>query len=370
MSKLTKLTYFKEISLRHMQKSTNEASALRYGLDRSSKKFPCPRCNKRRFVKYVDTCTGEYLSDEYGRCDREVSCGYWLKPEVPIPPVRQPVRTRPSQKKVYVPFNIFKGSRRGYEANSFVTYLLTIFDEPTVTQVIKDYAIGTSKYFNGGCVFWFLDLFGNVVAGQIKAFDLTGHTVKNEDKAITTWVHSVMRDEPWAKEYSQQDRKISCLFGEHLLRANPGKPVALVEAPKTAIIASIYFPKYLWLAVGSLSYLTADRVTVLNGRHVVLFPDLNAYHKWEEKGSQFGFMTSDILETNVTVEQREAGLDIADFVAKVGVEDFLRTKIFMPSEPAVIKQEFDLSGGLIDPILGFPVAWKTDGKTTLTRLME
>ena len=55
-------------------------STFRYSLDKSSKKFICPNCNKKTFVYYVDTEKGKYLSTDYGRCDREQNCGYHKAP--------------------------------------------------------------------------------------------------------------------------------------------------------------------------------------------------------------------------------------------------------------------------------------------------
>jgi hypothetical protein len=49
-------------------------------LDKSSKKFSCPNCTKRTFVKYVEIETGNYLADNFGRCDRESKCGYQAHP--------------------------------------------------------------------------------------------------------------------------------------------------------------------------------------------------------------------------------------------------------------------------------------------------
>ena len=55
-------------------------SNSKYSLDNSSKKYPCPACNKKTFVKYVDIETGYYLKDSFGRCDRESKCGYYHAP--------------------------------------------------------------------------------------------------------------------------------------------------------------------------------------------------------------------------------------------------------------------------------------------------
>lgn len=57
-----------------------EIKTYRYKLDESSRKFRCPKCNKKRFVRYVDRKTDDYLPIRYGRCDREVNCGYFLDP--------------------------------------------------------------------------------------------------------------------------------------------------------------------------------------------------------------------------------------------------------------------------------------------------
>lgn len=53
---------------------------FKYILDRSSKKYVCPNCDKKTFVLYVETETGNYLTTDYGRCDREQNCNYHKAP--------------------------------------------------------------------------------------------------------------------------------------------------------------------------------------------------------------------------------------------------------------------------------------------------
>lgn len=53
---------------------------FKYTLDKSSKKHICPNCNKKKFVYYIDTETGEYLPPDFGRCDREQNCNYHKAP--------------------------------------------------------------------------------------------------------------------------------------------------------------------------------------------------------------------------------------------------------------------------------------------------
>lgn len=53
---------------------------FRYSLDKGSKKHICPKCYKKTFVLYIDTETGEYLPNDFGRCDREQNCNYHKAP--------------------------------------------------------------------------------------------------------------------------------------------------------------------------------------------------------------------------------------------------------------------------------------------------
>ncbi|WCM42700.1 DUF6371 domain-containing protein [Flavobacterium sp. CBA20B-1] len=53
---------------------------FKYSLDKGSKKHICPNCNKKTFVFYINTETGEYLPTDFGRCDREQNCNYHKAP--------------------------------------------------------------------------------------------------------------------------------------------------------------------------------------------------------------------------------------------------------------------------------------------------
>ena len=61
----------------------NKSLKYRYTLetyDPKVRKHICPACRKRTFVRYVDLESGEYVSTNVGRCDREEKCGYHKKP--------------------------------------------------------------------------------------------------------------------------------------------------------------------------------------------------------------------------------------------------------------------------------------------------
>jgi hypothetical protein len=128
-------------------------------------------------------------------------------------------------------------------------------------------------------------------------------------------VHSVLK----LPEFELQQ----CLFGEHLLRAEPQKPVAIVESEKTAIISSVYLPDFIWLAVGSLNNLTAERCKQLAGRKVILYPDLKALDKWKAKAAELSkitkFVVSDLLERKATEADKQKGFDLADYLIRFPV---------------------------------------------------
>ena len=107
-----------------------------------------------------------------------------------------------------------------------------------------------------------------------------------------------------------------CLFGEHLLAQYPDALVCLVEAEKTAVICSAFCPKFIWLATGGKTQL-GDRLDVLKGRKVLVFPDIDAYAAWREAFAKKPFLSvtfSDILEKEGTPEDRAAQIDIADWL--------------------------------------------------------
>ena len=131
------------------------------------------------------------------------------------------------------------------------------------------------------------------------------------------WAHKVLLKAEEAEHFNLQQ----CLFGEHQL-VNKAKPIAIVESEKTAIIASVYLPDFVWLACGSLTNLTVERCRILAERKVVLFPDLNCLAKWNEKANQLRaalgccISVSDLLERKASDAEKAQGLDLADFLVR------------------------------------------------------
>ncbi len=50
-------------------------------LDKNNRKHVCPACGRKRYIRYIDIDTGEYIPIQYGRCERGVHCGYRRYPQ-------------------------------------------------------------------------------------------------------------------------------------------------------------------------------------------------------------------------------------------------------------------------------------------------
>ena len=201
-------------------------------------------------------------------------------------------------------------------------FLLTLFDRdtlesPTVVRLMGEYYLGCTK--DGAVIYWQIDAQNRVRTGKIMRYDPdSGKRIKTTGGAID-WVHSKLKrsgalPDDW--ELSQ------CLFGEHRLRRRPNDTVCLVESEKSAVIGSGVMPEYVWLATGGKQNLKAEKCKCLNGRNVILFPDLGAFYEWTQKGTEiarrvgFSLMVSDTLERIATPEDRADGLDIADYLIR------------------------------------------------------
>jgi hypothetical protein len=118
-----------------------------------------------------------------------------------------------------------------------------------------------------------------------------------------------------------------CLFGEHLLNQFPEKTVAIVESEKTAIIASLFFPNFIWMATGGISNLSYNKLKALIGRSIVLFPDLCAHEKWiniiQPLEKLFKITVSDYLEKNATPQDKLDKYDLADYLLSFKKNGFL-----------------------------------------------
>jgi hypothetical protein len=184
------------------------------------------------------------------------------------------------------------------------------------------YRLGASR--SGRVIFWQIDNEGIPHDGKIVCYEPNCHRSKKDDEK-PTWVKTLLR---YRNHEPKSDLELPhCLFGLHLLRESGGE-VAIVEAEKTAVIMSEHFPQYIWLASGGLTELQDFKFRPLRGRKVVLFPDTDtdgtAFRTWhriaqEVMTSPFWegsppIRVSGILEQKATPAQKEAKIDLIDFL--------------------------------------------------------
>jgi hypothetical protein len=192
----------------------------------------------------------------------------------------------------------------------------------------------------------------------VKQFDEHNHTIGTDFLHSIIEKHHNRNNTPvpnWLTPYNGNETKVSCLFGEHLLSIYPQNPIALVEAPKTAIYGTLYFgppkqPKNLiWLAVYNLSSLNYEKCKALKGRDVYLFPDLSkdgkTFELWSNKSAEIqkrlqgtSFRVSNLLEQLAPENDRNQGKDIADYLIKQDWRLFRKQNIQeQPPQPELEK---------------------------------
>jgi len=290
---------------------------------------PCGKSNSDlKFSPYVGF-------DDKGYCH---SCAKSFLPEdgkvYELPPpvnsdeskvVERTKRTPPPETS-YFPPELVELSLKCCRRNNFSSWLTRLFSDEVASSLCTAYRIGTSKRWYGANVFWQCDTSGNYRSGKIMLYNGDGHRVKN----CTNWAHI-------AAGMSNFSLK-QCFFGEHLLR-DTSKRIAIVESEKTAIVSSVYFPEFTWIASCGVGGLSQEKCSVLRGREVVLFPDLGKYDDWNKASARLRALcevsTSDSLE-QIAVEYSiniQKGYDLADFLIQYTPAEFMGIELPKQFEP-------------------------------------
>ncbi|GAA4448781.1 DUF6371 domain-containing protein [Nibrella saemangeumensis] len=370
----------------------------RYQFEKKGSQHNCPECGeKKEYTRYVDTYTGELLPEEYGRCNQEDKCGYfispyhkdssgtsysdrvWAKSQIPsrffakayglkdegynyddtlhllkkydelsfsqaVDVVDYVYKIGKGSLKVYeepsspstqltIPEEVYRQTLKSYFRNNFALLLNHLFGDEKKMELIERFQVGTLDEWpksdeRGGTIFWIIDEHENVRGGQLKLFSRDGHTKEN------SWIHTSLIHQytkrlklipNWLYEYAHEnDNKWPVPFGLHQLATEPhDKPVAIVEACKTAVICTGYLPEYIWMAVGGLSFLNAERLTPLKHRDITLFPDASkggsTFRKWSQKAEElnklgFRVTVDNRVEKQATYDQKVQGCDLADLL--------------------------------------------------------
>jgi len=295
-------------------------------------KWICPECGKKSFVCYLDS-NRQIINEKVGKCDRADNCAYHYTPKEYfrdngngcIITTKKPTIKHESS-PTFFDKDIFKKTRRAYEKNNLILFLKRKFKPDLIVKAILNYHIGTSKHFDGGStVFWQIDRYGNIRGGKIMKYNPdNGKRVKKPFNHIT-WVHSVMN----LKDYNLQQ----CMFGEHLLRKNQDRTVAVVESEKTAIIASMVYPDVVFVSVGGCQNFSVDLLKPLKERNVIIFPDNGKYDEWSEKVKSISHLFKHYSVSHIMEQQaEELGEDIGDLILRNPDNANIIPELTAPSE--------------------------------------
>lgn len=258
----------------------------KWQLKKGGTKEICPACGQKRFVPIVLSSNNSTRAGrEYGRCDRENSCGYFLYPPSSFssssPSKEEVIGWQPdlkfeeseskSKKEIisFIPNYIMVNSLQLYEYQTLFRYFTTLFDKKDVLRVWKDYKVGTSK--SGASIFWQVDNKGRIRTGKIMHYLTNGKRNKSD---FGTWVHKIKGKQIGEPDYNLKQ----CFFGLHLLNDSKykNKPIRIVEGEKTALFMTLYQPEYFWLASGGVHNVQPYRFSSIRGdrrRDLVLCPD-------------------------------------------------------------------------------------------------
>lgn len=307
-------------------------------------RYTCPGCRKSyQFTKYIDVQTNLPLAHHVGRCNRENNCGYHYTPSQFFrdnPKIGsqsredwkhseawknayQPPKEEPIQ---YLPWEVLNKTLTAYQTNNFVRFLTFLFGKKKALYLAQKYLLGTSnKYQNDrgkAVIFWQIDKTRNIHQAKVMAYHpKTGKRLKEEGKHYVSFMgKSILKN----KEANLQQ----CLFGEHLLPENNSIPVALVESEKTAIVMAGFLPSVVWLATGGKNgarWTDESVYKALEGRTVVVYPDLGSYDEWKEKAKLLAIVcryeVSSLLEEKAQGNDWQEGYDLADYFIKQKTEN-------------------------------------------------
>jgi hypothetical protein len=205
---------------------------------------------------------------------------------------------------------------------NFALFLTSLYGYDITSTVLNRYMVGRSERDGGRVsIFYRIDEHDNVRSGKIMYYDpVTG---KRKKEIQPTWFHTKF------KNFNCQ----LCFFGLHLINQQIHKPIAIVESEKTAIIASIYYPSYIWIATGGKSGIKFKEYSVLKplaNRKIILYPDFGKpdiegktpYMKWCETAQIIkesivcDISVSRLLEERLPDSKRADDIDLADVFIK------------------------------------------------------
>ena len=201
---------------------------------------------------------------------------------------KAPTPTPKPEKLVTMPLDVVATMAERATDTALARYLCGLFDPEAVKRTLAAYMVGGCEppYHNDAenvglwTAYPLISAAGVVVDCKLMGYRADGHRAKRADGSglLGWWLRCTKKIDdngrarvPWV------------CFGDHLAASvDPADPVNVVESEKTAIMAALYFGGY-WVAVGSLGFLTADRLAAHRHRQIIIYPDADGVTAWTGK---------------------------------------------------------------------------------------
>src|SRR5574344_2895245 len=183
--------------------------------------------------------------------------------------------------------------------SDFVYFLTMEFGADIAKRIVDDYALGN---IDGKTILWNIGTDGKVFGGQIIGYNRQGYirndwrdkitvNLSNDDAMLVGWyckeegLHNDVEpiDNLSIGDVDERFVATPSIFGLHLLKVYPQKPIALVEAHKAALIGSCLQPQFNWMATGSnLRDMDLNTLRPLQGKSVIVFPTNHNFYEWNQ----------------------------------------------------------------------------------------
>jgi hypothetical protein len=320
-------------------------------------KFECPDCHEHRFVRMINE-NGEFYPENVGRCDRENSCTYmyhasqWLKDNPNVDQIPRTIKTKPPVKRIingYYSFDLrlyeqlkedairYNKKYQSWDSKfvcEFSNYLIDVlhFTPDFIGEVMNKYKMyeKVELYYENfqesneviksrtSVVYYYIS-----VNDDIRAIEQIYYNGFKRSKTLDNNILNKHLSN-WGN-FNVETTEINwCLFGEHLLKEIPDKPIIITEGVKTAFGMGLFYPEYNWLATGSsnrlvhLNFDTKQKVHFLPDAGFI--KDKSYAQIWKDKvrktyGVNFKY---DIYEFNddCSSDEIKSGCDILDLQIK------------------------------------------------------
>lgn len=217
----------------------------------------------------------------------------------------------------YIPLHVVVRSL--YYRGRLYSYLTQIIDKCTLESVWGEYCVGATR--DGKEIFWGYTSTESAKAhgmeyGKRMNYGTDGHRIKGDCKGIHTQVLARMKkDGLWPQDYAPDFDPV--LFGGQLIARYPGRPVAIVESEKSALVGACYLPQYTWCAVGGKDGLKAEMLAPCKGHDVYLYPDMDARQLWSDKAVELdGDFSVAVVQWWGNAEGLGEKADVADLLLR------------------------------------------------------